>query len=293
MGSKGSWGATKEAMDKQGSGTFLRLEGDGDKAVIAFCGSPFHRDICFNEKTKTYEAWNEETSKAAGRKKTARYAMNCFVVSDKSGLPMDMRVFDMNFQTIQQVIALRDKYGFGKKLFEITRHGAKGDTKTTYQILPDEDITAEMRAACGVPDPKDEDGWVEGTIPLHDLEEATAKSEDEAGTSVSDDVKPKDAKKEKAAAKAAAAPAAAPNGSANGANGAANGSGDTLSKAAVAELIEKLKTLDKEKGVVPFLARFPYAKKVSEVRASDEAAARALVSELSGGGKAAEEDPFA
>ena len=152
-------------MDKQGSGTFLRLEGDGDKAVIAFCGSPFHRDICFNEKTKTYEAWNEETSKAAGRKKTARYAMNCFVVSDKSGSPMDMRVFDMNFQTIQQVIALRDKYGFGKKLFEITRHGAKGDTKTTYQILPDEDITTEMRAACGVPDPKDEDGWVEGSNP--------------------------------------------------------------------------------------------------------------------------------
>jgi hypothetical protein len=289
MASKGSWSATKEAMEKQGTGTFLRLENDGDKAIVAFCDAPFHREICFNEKTKTYEAWNEETSKAAGRKKTARYAMNVFVVKDKSGAPMDMRVFDINFQTIQQVIALKEKYGFGKKLFEITRHGAKGDTKTTYQILPDDDITTEMRAVCGHQDPKNEDNWIEGTIPLHDLEEATAKGEDES-TAVSDDVKKdtkKDTKKDKSA------PAAGASAPTNGATNGATTNGETISKAVIAELIEKLKTVDKEKGIVPFLARFSYAKKISEVRASDETAARALTLELTGGGKAAEEDPFA
>lgn len=289
MGSKGSWGGTKEAMEKQGSSTFLRLENDGDKAVVAFCGAPFHREICFNEKTKAYEPWTDE-SKAQGRKKTSRYAMNVFVVKDKSGAPMDMRVSDMNFSTMQQVIALKDKYTLGKKLFEITRHGAKNDTKTVYQILPDDDITAEMRAACGYQDPKNEDNWIDGTLPLLDLEETTAKGEDET-TAVSDDVKPKGGDKKAGTKTGAAAPASAPASTANGSNGSSNG--ETLSKSVVAELIEKLKTLEKEKGVVPFLARFSYAKKVSEVHASDEAAARALVSELTGGGKAAEEDPFA
>ena len=131
-GSKGSWGKTQEAMENQGSSTFLRLEGDGDKAVVAFCGAPFHRDICYNEKTKTYEAW-DDTAKAAGRKKSSRYAMNVFAVSIKSVETNEMKVIDMNFNTMQSVIALKDKYGLAKCLFEVTRHGAKGDTKTQYQ----------------------------------------------------------------------------------------------------------------------------------------------------------------
>lgn len=288
--SKGSWTRTQEAMDNQGSSTFLRLENDGDKAVVAFCGSPFHRDICFNEKTKTYEAWDER-AKAAGRKKTSRYAMNVFVISAKGADVNEMRVLDMNFQTMQQVIALKDKYTLSKCSFEITRHGAKGDTKTTYQILPDKDISAEQRAACGSPDPKDPDGWVEGTAQLIDLEESTAKGETDDSTAVSDDLK-KDAKKPKSngttSASAPASPPASPP-----ATPPAASPGDAISKAAAAEIIEKLKPLDKDKGIVPFLAKFPYAKKVSELRASDEAAARELATRLaSPAAPAPAEDPF-
>lgn len=298
MASGKGWASTKEAMEKQGSSTFLRLENDGDSAVVAFCGEPYHRDICFNEKTNTYEPWDDKTSKALGRKKTTRYAMNVYVVRLKNATPMEMRLFDMNFTTVQQVIALKDKYTLGKCLFEIKRHGAKGDTKTTYAILPDAEITPAIRAACGYQDPKNEDNWINGTVPLLDVEELTNKTEEE-GAAVTDDVKQpagKDGKEGKASQsngsnKAAAAPAPAsppppPPPPPNGSNGGA------ISKATAAELIEKLKVLDKDKGVIPFLARFPYAKKVSEVRAEDEAAARALVAELSGapiGG----EDPFA
>lgn len=285
MPSKGSWGKTQEAMEDQGQGTFLRLVNDGDKAVVAFCGAPFHRDICFNEKTNAYEAW-DDGAKAAGRKKTSRYAMNAYCISLNGKDVGEMRVVDMNFTTMQQVIALKDKYTLGKYLFEIARHGAKGDTKTTYAILPDKEITAEHRALFGSPDPKSDDNWNEGSVPLLDLEETTAKGEDASGTQVTDDVK-KDGKGKTNGTAGASKPATPP---ASGASGSAA----SITKEVAAELIEKLKPLPKEKGIQPFMARFPYAKKVSEVHASDEAAARALVIELSGGGGApAAEDPFA
>jgi hypothetical protein len=289
-GSKGSWAKTQEAMENQGSSTFVRLENDGDKAVVALCGAPYHRDICFNEKTNSYEAW-DEAAKAAGRKKTARYAMNAFVTSVKGKELGEMRVLEMNFNTMTTVIGLKDKYGFSKYLFEITRHGAKGDTKTTYQILPDKEITDAQRALFGAPDPKDPDGWVEGTMPLRDLEEATAKEEAGADAAVTDDVK-KDGKKSKEKTNGTTAPAtAAPAATTVPAAAPANGDGAVLSKEVVAEIIGKLKPLDKDKGIVPFLAKFPYAKKVSEIRVSDEAAARALATQLAAPPGA--EDPFA
>ena len=287
-GSKGSWGKTQEAMESQGSGTFLRLENDGDKAVIALCGGPFPRDLCFNSKTNSYEAW-DQAAKDAGRKKVTRYAMNAYATSVKGAAVNEMKVLDMNFNTVTSVIALKDKYGLSKCLFEITRHGAAGDTKTTYQILPDADITAEQRGIFGTPDPKDPDGWIEGTVKLFDLEEVTAKDGSGSGDStVTDDVKKAGGKKatEKPVTPATNGTTASP------AN--ANGSvPNPISKETATEIIGKLKPLDKDKGIVPFLARFPYAKKVSEILASDEASAREYANKLAGVTTAAGEDPFA
>lgn len=306
---KGSWDVTEQAMENQGGGTFLRLENDGDKAVGAFCGPPFVRERTFNEKTNAYEEWNA-AAQAAGRKKQTRYAMNFYATSLKGKPLNEMRVLDMNFQTMTTVIGLRDKYGVGRYLFEVTRHGAKNDTKTTYQILPDKEITPELAALFGTPVPNDRNAWNEGSIPLIDLEQATASDEGDAG--VTDDVKraAKEAKPKEAkpTAAAAAAPTATP---ANGTNGhaapapatspAAGSATPTptpaaanaplLSKEAVAVIIAKLKPLDREKGVDLFLAKFPYAKKVSEVRASDEVAAIALANQLAS--PPAVEDPFA
>jgi len=215
----------------------------------------------------------------------------------------EMRVIDMNFATMTTVIGLRDKYGFSKCLFEVTRHGAKGDTKTTYQILPEkDDMPSDLRAIIGTPNPNDRNAWNEGTVPLIDLEEATARAEDDAA--VADDVKrtAKETKSKETKPATAAAPATTP---ANGTNGhAAPATATTaavppqaaanappLSKEAVAVIIAKLKPLDREKGVDLFLARFPYAKKVSEVHASDEAAAVAYANQLAA--PPAAEDPFA
>lgn len=309
---KGSWDRTEEAMESQGGGTFLRLDSDGDKAVVAFCGPPFHRDLCFNEKTKTYEAW-DDAAKAAGRRKSSRYAMNVYVTTVK-GKPLgEMRVLEMNFNTMTTVIGLRDKYTLGKYLFEVTRHGAAGDTKTTYQILPDREITDADRALFGTPVPGDRNAWTEGSVALIDLEAATAKDEAGGGdAAVADDVKKDTAKKTaRETGKGAQAGANAPattaatngtNGTATAATasatptagaataGAAAGAAPLISKEAVAVIIAKLKPLDREKGVGPFLAKFPYAQKVSEVRASDETAAVAYANQLAA--SPAAEDPF-
>lgn len=283
MGNKGSWGKTQEAMENQGGGVFLRLENDGDAAVVAFCGGPLPRDICFNEKAHTYEPWDDQ-QKAAGRKKQTKYAMNAYVLSALGKPVGEMRVIDMNFNTLTAVIALKDKYGLSKCFFEIKRSGAKGDTKTQYHILPDQDITAEYRSLFGSPDPKDPENWIDGTVKLHDLDEVVAKAGDDEATAVTDDVK-KDSKKSDKAAKSAngsgqqaAAAGAAP--ASTVATAPASNGGEPISKAAAAEIIDKLKPLDPEKGIKPFMKSFPYAKKVSEIRASDEAAARKLASDI-------------
>jgi hypothetical protein len=296
-GSKGSWDKTQEAMESQGSSTFLRLESDGDKAVVIFCGAPFHRDICYNEKTKQYEAW-DEAAKAAGRKKSSRYAMNVFVISIKGVETNEMKVIDMNFNTMTSVLALKDKYGLGKCPFEITRSGAKGDTKTQYNVLPEAvDITDAQRALCGYQDPKDKNNWIEGTMALIDLEEATAKDAgDDGASTVTDDVKKAADKKPKAAtngtAGAAHAPAAAPAAASAAATAAVPGH-TAIDKTVAAAIIDKLKPLDRDKGLVPFFAKFSYAKKVSEIRAADEAAAVAYATQLAApAAPAAAEDPF-
>jgi len=273
MGNKGSWGKTQEAMENSGGGLFLRLENDGDAAVVAFCGAPLPRDICFNEKTKNYEPW-DESHKLAGRKKQTKYAMNVYALSALGKPVQEMKVIDMNFNTLTAVIALKDKYGFSKSFFEIKRHGAKGDTKTTYQILPDKEISASDLALFGSADPKDADNWIEGTVKLVDLDEVVAKADDES-VAVTDDVK-KDAKA-KGGAKAANGTTAAPAGQATPASSA---NGESISKAVATEIIEKLKPLDPDKGIRPFMKSFPYAKKVSEIHATDEALARKLVSDI-------------
>lgn len=312
---KGSWDVTEQAMENQGGGTFLRLENDGDKAVGAFCGPPFVRERCFNEKTNAYEEWNA-AAQAAGRKKQTRYAMNFYATSIKGKPINEMRVFDMNFATMTTVIGLRDKYGVGRSLFEITRHGAKGDTKTTYQILPDQNITPEQSAIFGTPVPNDRNAWTEGTVPLIDLEEATARDEDAA---VADDVK-KDNKKPAAAKPATPPPAANTANGTNGhaapapatpattpaaasgvmpaaapANGAAPPTGahaPLISKEAVAVIIDRLKPIDPEKGIKLFMTKFPYARKVSELHASDEVAAVTLANQIANPTPPAVEDPF-
>jgi len=153
------------------SGTFLRLENDGDKALVAFCGAPIHQpNVSFNEKTKTYEAWTA-TARAAGRRRTTRYAINVFTFAVNGADVNAMQVVEMADQTMRRIFALKGM--LDQHLFAIFRRGAKADRNTSYDIQPDKIISPQWRAVIGRPTSTDPDGWIEGAAPLFDLERVT------------------------------------------------------------------------------------------------------------------------
>lgn len=283
MAKYGSWQATQQALESQGGGTFLRLQGDGDAAVVAFCGGPQPREIFFNEKTQQYEPWTEAAA-AAGEKRQTKYLINAYVFSAMGTPVNEMKVLDLNAKTVVTVMALRDKYGFGKYPFEIKRDGAKGDTRTQYHVLPENrELSAEERALVGHADPKDPTEWIPGSVPMHDLDELVKRGDEAPATGVTDDLK-------------RGGPA---QGKSNGARAPAapTGGAALVARAVKDAIIEKLRPLDRDKGVDKLLAAFPYAKKVSDLRASDEAAALAIVAKLTAPtaaptAPAASEDPF-
>jgi hypothetical protein len=47
----------------------------------------------------------------------------------------------------KDLVRVRDKYGLDKWAFEIQRHGAAKDPKTTYSILPEHQLTPEQQGA--------------------------------------------------------------------------------------------------------------------------------------------------
>ena len=304
--SKGSWTATQEAMEHQGGGIFLKLENDGDTAVLAFCGAPLPRHTAYDEKSNTSEPF--DPAKHDVKQKRTKYLINAYVFSFNGSVVDEMKIVDMSFKTLTTVIALKDKYGFGKCPFEIARAGAARDKKTVYHILPENrELTADDIAKIGHVDPKDPDNWVEGSVKLLDLEQVS--SGDSEGTAVTSDVK-KDVKKDartkpangaaphatngtvSAQTPAAAAPAASVPATAAPSAGPAM-TPVTLSKEVVARLIDRLKPIDREKGLKPFLAAFPYATKVSDIHAAHEGQALALVDKLTAPPPAVEEvDPF-
>jgi hypothetical protein len=141
---------------------FVRLQGDGDKVVGAFCGEPYAREVVWTgERYEDFDANNPE-HKGEGKRTSLRTAINFFVPADKA-----MKVIEGGAAWFRDVLKVRAKYGLDAWLFEIERHGEAKNPKTKYSILPDERIDAEMRARIDA-------------LPLHDLKRV-AGGEDEPG----------------------------------------------------------------------------------------------------------------
>lgn len=140
--STNAWDQAKQFADKHAStnGLFVRLTSDGDKVLGAFCGDPFVRQVLWTgERYESYDPENPD-HRGAGKRPSMRVSLNFFVPSDNA-----MKVVEGNAQWFKDVCKVRDKYGLDKVLFEIERHGESGDPKTTYTILPDAPIDAELR----------------------------------------------------------------------------------------------------------------------------------------------------
>lgn len=135
-----AWDKAKETAEShKGGGLYVRLENDGDKIVGVFCGDPFTREVFWNDKAEKFEDFTPE-HKAAGKKSSAKFKMNFFVLESK-----EMKIFELNIMTFKDVLKVKEKYGLENWAFEVSRSGKKDDTKTTYAILPEEKLSTELR----------------------------------------------------------------------------------------------------------------------------------------------------
>jgi len=133
------WQQTEEMAKKhdQGSSTWLKLGNDGDKAVVVFLGEPFAREVCFVD--GKYMAFDEKL-KAQGLKPSLRVALNVALYDTK-----EVKVLEQGVMFFKDLVRVREKYGLEKWAFEIQRHGAAKDPKTTYSILPEHQLTPDQQ----------------------------------------------------------------------------------------------------------------------------------------------------
>lgn len=138
-----SWDQAEElAKRHEESGSiWLKLANDKDRAVVVFLGAPFARDVCFID--GKYVLF-EESLKAQGERPTARIAFNVALCETK-----EVKIFEQGLTFYKDLKRVRDKYGLAAWAFEVQRHGAAKDPKTTYTILPDHPLAADQQAAYG------------------------------------------------------------------------------------------------------------------------------------------------
>ncbi len=133
---KSGWELSDELATQHegGSSVFLKLTGDGDRAVVVFVGEPFPFQVCFLD--NRYQAFDGEL-KAAGHKPSARFAINVALYESK-----EVKIWEMSPAVYRDVRRVLKKCGPDRS-YEIQRHGAPRDMKTTYSILPETQLTPE------------------------------------------------------------------------------------------------------------------------------------------------------
>jgi hypothetical protein len=149
------WQQTEEMAKKhdQGGSLWLKLGNDGDKAVVVFLGEPHPREVCFVD--GKYMPFDEKL-KAQGLKPSLRVALSVALYDSK-----EVKVLEQGVMFFKDLVRVREKYGLEKWAFEIQRHGAAKDPKTTYSILPEHQLSAEQQKAFQA-------------LPQHDLEKLYA-----------------------------------------------------------------------------------------------------------------------
>ncbi|ACY13508.1 hypothetical protein [Haliangium ochraceum] len=137
-----AWNQAKDMAEQHSGSLFVRLTGDGDTIVGAFLGEPFPREVVWTgDKYLDASSPEAEPYIKQGKNASLRVAINFYVPGDKS-----VKVYEMGAATFKSLFKLRDKYGLDQWLFEIQRHGGKGDSRTQYTILPDQQLDDAKRA---------------------------------------------------------------------------------------------------------------------------------------------------
>jgi hypothetical protein len=135
------WKKTEEMAKRheQGGSLWLKLASDGDKAIVVFLGEPHLREVCFVD-GKYVEV--DDALKAQGLKSSLRVSLNVALFDSK-----EVKVLEQGVVFFKDLVRVRDKSGLEKWAFELQRHGAAKDPKTTYSILPKHKLSAEQHKA--------------------------------------------------------------------------------------------------------------------------------------------------
>jgi len=142
-----AWERARELADQHASngGLFVRLANDGDKVVGAFLGDPYAREVHWDGERYVECAGKGACDPCANAVKASlRTSMNFYVLSERA-----LKIVEGGVGWFKDLVKCREKYGLGKYAFEIERHGASGDTKTHYTILPDEKLSDDQVRALG------------------------------------------------------------------------------------------------------------------------------------------------
>jgi len=241
--------AEEKAKDASKSDKYVRLEDDGDKVLGVFCGDPHTRELYYDNVKKRYEDYTDEHRKA-GKDSSFRASLNLLVYAEGNGEKMEelpaakMKIIEGGVKWFKSVLKMKKKFGLEGKMFEIERSGKKGDTKTTYSILPERDLTEEEKKTIR-------------TLDLLNLAESVGGSSDsESASDGDDDFGSYDKSKED------------PDGA--------------IDTEAADELTGRLRKLPRE-DIDSFLSKFG-VKRVKEVKKKDLDDARAFIAQLEKGG---------
>lgn len=166
-----------EKVEKNSDSRFVKLAEDEDTAVGIFVGDPFAREVHWSGERYVTCIGNGCKFCGGGKKASLRVAINFFQLPEK-----EMKIIENGRRWFEDLLKVREKYGLENWAFEIQRHGASGDTSTSYTILPEEKISDDQKAEIA-------------KLELHNLEEVlTGEREKEDYNSYKSDKKAKDKK---------------------------------------------------------------------------------------------------
>lgn len=160
-----NWKKSEDMFKKhdRAGGLYLKLANDGDKHRVVFLGEPTAEPVVFLENRYVKAT---EKLKAEGHRISVRFAINVALYDTR-----EVKVLEQGASVFQSLCRAREKYSLERYAFEIQRHGAAKDPKTTYTILPEHQLSEEEQR-------------VFQSLSLHDLERLHERSTGSGGGAV-------------------------------------------------------------------------------------------------------------
>lgn len=150
------WDECEELAEKDGGGDFRRLEDDEDFCIGVFLGAPYGRRLHWDQAAGQFHECEATKDDPAcvycddGLNLSKKFWINFVTLATGTGDSNEKRkdgpgvveVLELSSRGIKQVLRAKAKYrGLDSWTFEVKRQGAKGDTETTYTVLPDTQIS--------------------------------------------------------------------------------------------------------------------------------------------------------